>query len=124
MIHITLPFPISVNKAFAGYPRRHKSNEYVAWEKEAERAMRTQLKYEIEGDEWLALHYTLYTNLHYKNGGKKRIDGFNYEKIAIDFLTKKITGFEDHKILTGSWDKREIDEKWERIEIFIEEVNP
>lgn len=82
--------PPSVNKAYAGFPRRHKSNEYKKWEIEAEKEMRTQERYTIEGDNWLSATYILHTDLHYKNGKKKVIDVANYEKITSDFLCHAI----------------------------------
>lgn len=78
MIQLILPFPISVNKAYAWYPKRHKSNDYKKWEIEARNALRTQQKYTIEGDEWLSAMYIFHTQLHYKNGNKKVIDVANY----------------------------------------------
>ena len=122
LIHLILPHPISTNKAYAWYPRRHKSKEYVEWEREAEKAMRTQTKYSIEGDEWLSMTYILYTPLYCKNGKKKKIDIANYEKTTTDFLCHHIPWLEDHKILTFTGIKKEVDDKGKRIEIFIEEV--
>lgn len=120
-IHITLPMPPSVNKAYAGFPKRHKSNEYKKWEKEAEIALKTQTKYSIEGDNWLSAMYVLHTDLHYKNGKKKVIDVANYEKIATDLLCKKIEWLEDHKIISITLLKKQ-KEGEDYIEIFIDEI--
>ncbi len=90
MIHIKLPKPPSLNEAYAGYPRRHKSDKYVKWEHEADIAMKTQENYSIEGDNWLSAMYILWIDLHFKNGSKRKIDVANYEKIATDYLCKKI----------------------------------
>lgn len=46
-IHLKLPMPPSVNEAYAGYPRRHKSDKYLEWTKLADIALKTQEKYTI-----------------------------------------------------------------------------
>ncbi len=109
MISLKLPFPISVNKAYAWYPKRHKSNDYKKWETEARNALRTQQKYTIEGDEWLSAMYIFHTQLHYKNGKKKVLDVANYEKVLSDFLSHEIVWLEDHKFLTMTLTKKQSD---------------
>lgn len=120
-IHLTLPMPPSVNKAYAGFPKRHKSNEYKKWEKEAEKALKTQVKYEIEWDNWLSAMYVLHTDLHYKNGNKKVIDVANYEKLTSDFLSHAIPWFEDHKILSITLLKKQKKQD-DYIEILVDEL--
>ena len=90
MIHLKFSRPPSLNEAYSGYPRRHKSDKYKEWEITAEKELKTQEKYEIEGDNWLSAMYILWIDLHYKNGEKRKIDVCNYEKIVTDFLCKKI----------------------------------
>ena len=115
--------PPSVNKAYAGFPKRHKSNEYKKWEKEAEKALKTQVKYEIEWDNWLSAMYILWIDLHYKNGEKRKIDVCNYEKIVTDFLCKKIPWLQDHKIQTIVLLKKQKEEGTEdSLEILIDEL--
>lgn len=46
-IHLKLPMPPSVNEAYAGYPRRHKSDKYKDWVEKADKALKTQTKYSI-----------------------------------------------------------------------------
>ena len=74
MIHLTLPMPPSINCAYAGYPKRHKSDKYKDWIKQADNALKTQLNYSIQGDNWLNAMYILWTPLHFKNGNKRVID--------------------------------------------------
>lgn len=112
-----------MNKAYAWYPRRHKSDEYKAWEIEAEKAIKQQESFEIEGDEWLSAMYILRIDLHCKNGQKKKIDVANYEKLTSDFLAHHIPWFADHKILSNTQVKKQKDPWAERtIEIYIEEI--
>ena len=113
--------PPSINKAYAGFPKRHKSNEYKKWEIEARNALKTQDRYSIEGDNWLSAIYILYTDLHYKNGKKKVIDVANYEKLTSDFLSHEISWLEDHKFLSVTLVKKQ-KETDEYIEIFIDEL--
>lgn len=127
-IHLTLPMPPSVNKAYAGFPKRHKSNDYKKWEVEAQKALKTQTKYSIEGDKWLNAMYVLHTDLHYKNGKKKVIDVANYEKIVSDFLSwgrkpenAKILWFADHKIMSITLLKKQ-KEQDDFIEILVDEL--
>ena len=120
-IHLKLPMPPSINKAYAWFPKRHKSNEYKKWEIEARNALKTQEKYSIEGDNWLSAIYILYTDLHYKNGKKKVIDVANYEKLTSDFLSHEISWLEDHKFLSVTLVKKQ-KETVEYIEIFIDEL--
>lgn len=101
-INIELPLPISINMAYAWIKRRHKSEEYINWEEKAEIAYNNLKEtFWIEWDEWLEVYYEYYMPIYCKNGNKKVIDVFNYEKVLSDFLSTKIKGFEDHKILDG-----------------------
>ena len=124
MIHLKFSIPPSVNCAYAGYPRRHKSDKYKEWEITAEKELKTQEKYEIEGDDWLSAMYILWIDLHYKNGEKRKIDVCNYEKIVTDFLCKKIPWLEDHKIQTIVLLKKQKPESTnDEIEIIIDELS-
>ena len=118
-INITLPLPPSLNKAFAGYIKRHKSIHYTLWEREADQI---KIDYEIEGDEWLYARYEIYVDrLFCKNGTKRIIDCANYEKIATDYLAKRIKGFEDHKIKRITLEKFDCGEDKPFINIVISE---
>lgn len=119
-ISLTLPVPISVNQAYAGYKVRHKSDEYIIWEREAYKSYLTQTQYTVSGDEWLEAKYTYYMPIFYKNGNKKVIDVFNYEKLLSDFLAKVIPGFKDHLIKKAHVEKIESD-RFE-VEIIIKEI--
>lgn len=128
-IHLKLPMPPSVNEAYAGYPRRHKSNKYKDWVEKADKALKMQTKYSITWDNWLNAMYILWTPLHFKNGNKRVIDVANYEKIVSDYLSwgkkpenAKIPWFSDHKIQIMTLMKKE-PENWEEcIELFIDEI--
>ena len=120
-IHLTLPMPPSVNKAYAGFPKRHKSNDYKKWEILARNALKTQEKYSIEWDKWLNAMYILHTDLHYKNGNKKVIDVANFEKLTSDFLSHEIPWFADHKIMSITMLKRQ-KESEDFIEILVDEL--
>lgn len=121
MINLKLPKPPSVNEAYAGYPKRHKSQKYKDWEKMADIALLTQRKYSISWDSWLSATYVLYTPLHFKNGNKRVIDVANYEKTTSDYLCKKISWLEDHRFLTMTLIKKEpVDGDY--MEIFIDEI--
>ena len=128
-IHLKLPKPPSVNEAYAGYPKRHKSDKYKDWIKLADNALKTQLNYSIQGDNWLNAMYILWTPLHFKNGNKRVIDIGNYEKIVSDYLSgwkkpqnAKIPWFYDHKIQIMTLLKKESWEDEEYIEIIIDEI--
>ena len=113
--------PPSVNKAYAGFPKRQKSDDYKKWEVEARNALKTQTKYSIEGDKWLNAMYVLHTDLHYKNGKKKVIDVANYEKLTSDFLSHEIPWFADHKIMSITLLKKQ-KEQDDFIEILVDEL--
>lgn len=106
-IKLSLPIPPSVNEAYAGYPKRHKSNKYKRWEKEIERLMKDELVWTISWDEWLEVTYIFYLSLHFKNGNKRVQDVTNYEKCLTDCLTHHINGFKDHKIKKITMEKKE-----------------
>ena len=110
-IEIELPMPISVNKAFAtvmnkktGKPIRVKSNEYKDWIEIANLAY-NKYDYEITGDEWLWVDIQLFFPLFFDNGKKRKKDVDNYIKTFVDFLTNRISWFEDHKIIRLSIEK-------------------
>lgn len=129
MIHLKIPLCPSVNKAYAGFKIRHKSNEYKKWEILAENSLKTQLKYSISWDSWLSATYILWIDLHYKNWKKKVLDCCNYEKIVSDFLsgwkdkTKAvIPWFEDHKLLSVHIMKKQKTGWEDLMEIMIDEL--
>lgn len=122
MIHLVLPLPPSVNKAYAWYKVRHKSNLYKKWEIEAQKALKTQNKYTIVGDNWLSAMYVLHIDLHFKNGNKRIIDCGNFEKLTSDFLAHHIDGFHDHKILALSVMKKQKTGEEDLIECCIDEI--
>ena len=123
MIHLKLPKPPSLNEAYAGYPKRHKSDKYKEWEKLADISMKTQPKFEIEGNKWLSAMYILWIDLYFKNGEKRKIDVANFEKIATDYLTKKIPWFLDHHVQTIVLLKKQKEEGTEdSLEILIDEL--
>ena len=122
-IKLTIPFlPISVNEAFAWYPKRHKSNKYVEFENKM-KAYFLQLweKLEIEWEEWLAVQYRFYFPLYCKNWNKKIRDVQNFEKCLTDILWKNIIWFSDHKIKIITLSK--FDSPTESTEIEILEIN-
>lgn len=104
-IEITLPLPPSVNEAYAGTVRRHLSNEYKAWLKEANIVMNKHRKDEISGDEWLMVEYTYYFSLYTDEWEKRNKDVFNYEKCLSDLLNHRLAWFNDHKIRKGYVEK-------------------
>ena len=120
-INLTLPMPISVNMAYSGLGRRYKSAKYKEWVKAAKDTPNKQ--YTVSGGEWLEVSYTFYTPLFYKNGKKKILDVFNYEKVLSDFIAKESTvdGFEDHLILKGNVEK--IDSPRNEVEVLIREIS-
>ena len=129
MIHLVLPLPPSVNKAYAGFLKRHKSNDYKKWEIQAREALKTQNKYTIAEDNWLSAMYVLHIDLHYKNWKKKVIDCWNYEKIVSDFLSGGnkpdkaiIPWFQDHKIIALSILKKQKTWPDDTIECCIDEI--
>lgn len=129
MIHIILSLPPSMNKAYAWYPKRHKSDEYKKWEIQAREELKTQNKYTITGDNWLNAMYVLHIDLHFKNGKKRVIDCGNYEKIISDFLSwwskpenAVIKWFQDHKIQALTILKKQKEDWEDRIECVIDEI--
>lgn len=127
MIHITLPLSVSVNAAYGNKkPRpgkkggRYRTSAYRKFIKDATEVMDQYDVYEITGDEWLKVVYIVNIPLYTKDGKKRIVDVFNYEKTLSDFLAKKITGFEDHKILEGRVIKQNSDKN--TIEVYIYET--
>ena len=90
-IILSFPFlPCSTNKAYAGYPRRHKSDEYKSFEQWMTVYMRKFPKYEIEGNKWLSVKYVFYFPLFFKNGSIRKRDVSNFEKTLSDSLSHHI----------------------------------
>ena len=104
-IKLKLTIPPSLNKLFAWYRVRHKSDDYKDWIRKAVYELSEQKQYSITGDNWLIVNYIYYTPLYFKNGKIKKIDVFNYEKALSDLLEKSIPGFQDEKIRIGRVEK-------------------
>jgi hypothetical protein len=66
-MHLEFTTPPSLNKLFAGFPKRHKSDEYKNWITIASNELLTQTRYNITGDEWLEVNLTFFIPLYYKN---------------------------------------------------------
>lgn len=122
MIHLKIPLCPSVNKAYAGFKIRHKSNDYKKWEILAWNSLKTQTKYSISWDSWLSATYILWIDLHCKNGNKRVIDCANYEKLTSDFLSHNIEWFKDHKLLSVHIMKKQKTGGEDIMEILIDEI--
>ena len=120
MISLKLPLPISVNEAYAWYPRRHKSDKYKKWEIASIKALKTQQKYTITGDSWLSAIYVFHVPIYCKNGKKKIWDVANREKVLSDFLCHEIPWLADHKFLTMTLVKKDSADQF--VEVIIEEI--
>ena len=119
-IKLELPLPISVNKAYAWYRVRYKSNEYKQWIRQAELEMLKQTRYTITWDNWLYVHYEFLMPCYYKNGKKKVVDVANFEKVLSDFLTKNIEWFKDEHIKRILLSKTDSNEN--KVIILIKEI--
>ena len=98
-ITIILPFlPCSVNKSYAWYKVRYKSNDYKLFEKEMIKAMSKIPKYEITWNKWLSVTYHFSFPLYYKNWNIRKRDVANFEKTLSDSLSHHIKWFKDEKI--------------------------
>jgi Holliday junction resolvase RusA-like endonuclease len=120
-ILINLPFlPLSVNEAYAWYPKRHKSDKYKAFEVEMIKHMAKIPKYEITGNKWLSVKYIFHFPLLYKNGNIRKRDVSNFEKVLSDSLHYHIKWFDDEKIKQLEMIKEDSEKEW--TEIFIYEI--
>ena len=115
-IEITLPMPPSVNVAYAGYPKRHKSDVYKNWQ----RWISLEKDWKVDWDEWLEVKYTFYFPLYTKKWAKKIRDVANYEKCLTDTLCEIIPWLQDHRIKTMNLEK--LDSNREEVEIIIKEI--
>ena len=97
-IELKLPLPVSVNEAYSGYPKRHKSDKYLLWIDLAEIEMRKQTTFTIKWSNWLEAILTFYFPLYNKDWTHKKKDLDNFFKTLFDFLWDNITGFEDKNI--------------------------
>ena len=120
-IRLKLTLPPTLNGLFAGYRVRHKSNIYKEWLKLAHSELLQQERYTITGDEWLEVNYAFYMPIYNKNGTKKRVDVFNFEKALSDFLADNISWFKDEHIKKWFIEKHDSKEKY--VIIFIKECN-
>lgn len=124
-ILVKLPIPISVNKAYAGTTRRHKSEGYLAWIDHANLIMNQQDQFSITWDSWLRVEYTFDLPIFYENWKKKVQDLANMEKVLSDFLVTRIPGFEDHKIKQMFLEKTDGTTKYVTCKIYeISETTP
>ena len=120
-IILSLPFlPPSVNEAYAGYPRRHKTEKYKAFEKDMLLFFRKLPKYEIEWEKFLEVRYEFHFELFYKNWNIRDRDVDNFVKILSDTIAHNIKWFKDKKIAKMVTTK--IDDKKEHTNIFIAEL--
>ena len=120
-IILSLPFlPPSVNEAYAGYPRRHKTDKYKAFEKDMLLFFRKIPKYEIEWEKFLEVRYEFHFELYFKNGNIRKRDVWNFEKILSDTLAHHVKGFKDEKIAKMILTK--FDDTKETTNIFIKEM--
>ena len=116
-INIIIPMPPSINTAYAGYPKRHKSNEYKQYEKIVWLYLKKE-KFWIEWDKWLNVIYDYYFPLYNKDWTKKIKDVWNYEKCLTDTLCKNIKWFEDHKILNIKMSKNNSEKSFVKVTIY------
>ena len=121
-IKITIPFmSISVNEAFAWYPKRHKSNSYKEFENKMFKFFAELWeRFEITWENFLEVKYIFYFKIYNKDWSIKQKDTFNYEKVLSDCLSKHIKGFEDKKI--KYWIVWKIDSDTEKMEVEIKEI--
>lgn len=99
MIRIHLPFPPSVNSAYAngGNKRgRHKTAAYLAWIQEASTQVKAGMRQNLG-------HYSLHICL--ERPDKRHRDLGNYEKCVSDFLVMHGVVRDDHlcERLTMTW---------------------
>lgn len=110
MIHITLPFPVSVNALYAGMGRRHKSKRYQRWEIAANNALRYQ--------KWTPYPKEITLQAIYRFGrpDKRTRDLCNLEKAISDLLVHAGIIHDDSLIhrITMEW----ADVKGAEIEIY------
>ena len=91
--------PPSVNEAYSWYYKRHKSPVYLEFLRNLDDYfLLHDKKYNIKGDQWLAVEYVFSFPIYYKNGKIKKIDLANFEKTLTDGLTHFIPGFKDENI--------------------------
>jgi len=120
-IEITLPMPISVNKAYAWNGRiRYKSSDYKRFEQEVARVMVKLPKYTLTEDKWLHVAYYFYFPIYNKNWSHKKKDLGNYEKCLTDCLTHYIIWFKDENIRILQMEK--IDDEVQKVVIVITEI--
>ena len=112
--------PPSLNKLFAGYPKRHKSNEYEQWLKLASIELASQTDYKIKWDEWLEINLTYFMPLYNKDWTKKTKDLDNYFKALLDFLWDNIKWFKDKNIKVIKAEKK--DSELNIVKLYIKEI--
>ena len=78
---IFLPFPPSVNAAYAGKARRYKSKQYQNW---LDRALLSLLQQKIFG----TIDYRCHVKMTFGRPDNRVRDVANYEKLVSDFLVK------------------------------------
>lgn len=119
-MHLTFTIPPTLNKLFAGYPKRHKSDEYKQWLELASYELLQQERYKITGNEWLEVNLTYFMPIYNKNWTKKKKDLDNYFKAIMDFLWDKIEWFKDENIKVIKAEKKD-SELW-IVKLYIREL--
>lgn len=125
MVTIYLPYPISINKAFAGKKRRYQSKEYKAWQDGALRSLVAQRRmYAGLWDYRGPLTFVLEAIRPTLN--RKR-DIANLEKVVTDTLVKGGIIYDDSQIISNTqrWVGRSPDfPEWAGCRVIIEGVMP
>lgn len=112
-IEFDLPLPPSVNQLYPGKVRRHKSDKYYAWEREADVAAHAQRLVRAQWDptdHFWRLEIKCYM-------ADKRRDVDNTLKAGIDFIAD-FFALQDTRVrrilIERDWDKHE-EQRWEVI---------
>ena len=120
-MNLEFTIPPSVNKCFAWYPKRHKSDIYKQWLEKASIELLKQTKYKITWSEWLEFNATFFLPLYYKNWKKKKQDLDNFLKPLLDFLWDNIEWFKDEYIKVIKAEKK--DSELNKVKIYVKEIN-
>ena len=121
MIQLRMPFPISVNQAYAGFKRRFKSKAYKDYEKTSKAYYEENYDHFDPIDGELLVVYKFYSNWRNKNGTVKRKDVCNFEKTLSDELSNLIPWLEDENFWDVRMEKIQSDEEY--VDITITKYN-
>lgn len=118
-IKLKLPLPPSVNTLFANAKKgRKKTEEYKTFEDAVwYEFKKMDRSYKITWDKWLEVKYDIYLPIYTKDGSKRKLDTFNFEKALSDVLQKHIEWFQDHKIKGWSMRKHDSENRYVRVTI-------